>query len=49
MLNSYKLQFKEAQAITLLTAFPKRDLSDQTRNLAELQFGKQETVMVKYL
>ena len=49
LINSYKLEMKETQTIGLFTAFPKRDLSDGSRNLSELQFGKQETVMVKYL
>ncbi len=36
MINSYKSEMKEVQAIGLLTAFPKRDLSDGSRNLNEL-------------
>lgn len=36
MINSYKLEMKETQAISLLTSFPKRDLSDGSRNLIEL-------------
>ena len=49
VINFYKNETKETAEIGLVITYPKKDLSDTTRTLQELNFGKQETVMVKYL
>ena len=49
LVNFYKHETKETAEVGLFITYPKKDLTVLMKTLQDLNFGKQETVMVKYL
>ena len=47
LINFYMHETKDSSPIELIIPFPKKDLSNKSLSLKELNFGKQESVNVK--